>query len=230
MATTGTYDFNPAVANLTLLAFSRIQIRRTEITAQHLADADLEGNLTQVQMGNRQPLLWRQEIVEIPMLESDDEYDLPTRMIAVRDAYLSTTVSSVTTDRVLWPLSASEYDALPNKTLEAPPQTYLVTKLMSPTVKVWPVPNVTGQYTMKLRILSQIQDPSLRNGVTLDMPYRAIDVFVAGLAHRLARIWKPELEMQRKADFEDAWAAFTTSDVEDGVPLYIAPSFGGYYR
>lgn len=230
MTATGTYNFNPAISSLTMSAFARIQIRRSEITAEHLADAEIEGNLAQVAMGNRQPLLWRQEIIEIPLLINTVEYALPSRMIAVRDAYQSTTVNGVTTDNVLWPLSPSEYDAIPNKTLAAPTQTYLITKLVSPTMKVWPVAPATGTYTMKLRILSQIQDASIRNGVTLDMPYRAIDVFVASLAHRLARNWKPELEAVRLADYEKAWSEFTTSDVEDGVPLYVSPAFGGYYR
>ena len=230
MASTGLYAFNPAISNLTLLAFGRIQIRRTEITPQHLADADLESNFVQVAMGNRQPILWRQEIVEIPLLISDPEYDLPTRMIAVRDAYISTTISSVTTDNVVWPLSPSEYDALPNKTLEAPPQSYLITKTLTPTVKTWPVADVSSRYTLKLRILSQIQDASLINGTTLDMPYRALDIFVAGLAHRLARIYKPELEAARKQDYADAWTDFANTDVEDGISLYVSPSFQAYYR
>lgn len=230
MTATGTYNFGPAIANLTLAAFGRIQIRPPEITAQHLASADVEANLVQVAIGNRQPLLWRQEIFEIELAEDDEEYALPTRLIAIRDAYLTTTVSNVSTDRVVWPLSATEYDALPDKTLAAPPQSYMVTKAMSPTVKVWPVPDADDRYTLKLRILSQIQDASLRGGTTLDLPYRALDVWVAGLAHRMARVWKPELEVQRKADYEDAWRDFTSSDVEDGVPLYVSPSFSAYYR
>jgi hypothetical protein len=230
MASTGTYAFNPAIANLTLLAFGRIQIRRSEITAQHLADADLETNFTQQAIANRQPNLWRQEIFEIELTEDDEEYDLPARMIAVRDAYIRTTISGVTTDRVVWPLSPSEYDALPDKTMSAPPQSYLVTKLMSPTVKTWPVADATDRYVLKLRLLTQIQDASLVNGTTLDMPYRALDIFVAGLAHRLARIYKPELEDKRKVDYENAWTDFANTDVEDGVPLYVSPAFNAYYR
>jgi hypothetical protein len=230
MTSTGTYAFNPAISNLTLLAFGRIQIRRTEITPQHLADADLESNLTQQAIASRQPNLWRQEVFEIDLAQADEEYDLPARMIAIRDAYISTTINSVTTDRVVWPLSPSEYDALPNKTQQAPPTAYLVTKLMSPTVKTWPMADADDRYTLKLRMLSQIQDASLRSGVTLDMPYRALDIFVAGLAHRLARIYKPELEAARKQDYADAWSDFSNTDVEDGVPMYVSPALGGYYR
>ena len=181
-------------------------------------------------MGNRQPLLWRQEIYEIELEEDDAEYDLPVRMIAIRDAYLTTTVNSVSTDRVVWPLSPSEYDALPDKTLSAPPNSYLVTKSMTPTVKTWPVADADDTYTLKLRLLTQIQDASLKNGITLDMPYRALDIFVAGLAHRLSRIYKPELEAARKQDYAEAWTDFANTDVEDGVNLYVSPSFSHLYR
>src|SRR5262249_37013658 len=114
MTSSSTYDFNPAISNLTLVAFGRIQIRRAEITAQHLADAELEGNFAQQNIANRQPLLWRQEIFEIPLIQGTIEYALPVRLVAIRDAYVSLTQNSVTTDRSIWPLSPLEYDTLAN--------------------------------------------------------------------------------------------------------------------
>jgi hypothetical protein len=69
MATTGTYDWNPAASNLTLVAFGRIGIRRTEITTQHMTDAANEMNLLQGQLSNFQPNLWRTEIVTLDLEE-----------------------------------------------------------------------------------------------------------------------------------------------------------------
>lgn len=230
MASTGTYSFGPAASNLTLTAFSRIKIRRAEITSQHMADADTEANLLQVEMGNRVPNLWRQEIYSISLTESDADYDLPARMVGIRDAYLTTTSGGVSTDRVVWPLSAAEYDAQPNKTLEAPPQSYYVQKSITPTITLWPVPDGAATYTLKLRLMTQIQDVSQKSGTTLDMPYRWLDVYVAGLAYRLSRIYATELEAVREKDFEKAWANAATLDVEDNTAVYISPSFGGYWR
>ena len=49
------------------------------------------------------------------------------------------------------------------------------------------------------------------------------------IAHRLARIYKPELEMQRKADAGEAWALVAKQDTEN-VNLYIAPALSGYWK
>lgn len=36
MATSGTFTFNPPIGQLTLNAFSRIQVKRTEVLAEHM--------------------------------------------------------------------------------------------------------------------------------------------------------------------------------------------------
>ena len=60
------------------------------------------------------------------------------------------------------------------------------------------------------------------------MPYRFYDLFVAGLAYRLARIYRPELEQIRKQDYNEAWMVAGTQDTEN-VNMNIIPSLGGYY-
>jgi hypothetical protein len=57
MSSTGTYAYSPAYSSLVLTAFSRIQMRRTEVNAEHMADADQECNLVQIEMSNRSPNL-----------------------------------------------------------------------------------------------------------------------------------------------------------------------------
>jgi Trk K+ transport system NAD-binding subunit len=52
---------------------------------------------------------------------------------------------------------------------------------------------------------------------------------VAKLAHRLARIYAPDKEMLRKADADEAWAVFATTD-QEAVPIYFSMNTGGYYR
>jgi hypothetical protein len=212
------------------VAFGRIGIRRTEVTPQHLADANTEANLLQVEISNKVPNLWKQELYTQALTEGTATYTLPTRTIAIRDAYLTTTVNGVSQDRVLYAMSTSQYDAQPNKTLTAPPQAYWNNKLMTQTITLWPVPDGNADYTLNLRLLAQVQDASLKGGATLDMPYRFLDVFVAGLAHRLARIYAADKEVLRKADYLDAWANAAGEDVEDNTTMTISPDFSGYYR
>lgn len=219
---------------MTLLAFGRIGLRRTELTVQHLEDAATEANLVQVTLGNHQPNLWTSEVYDITLTEGDAEYDLPTRMIAVQDVYITTTPSgagaSSATDRVIYPMTLTQYDAQPNKTIEAAPTAYLIQKTLAPTITFWQVPDGNATYEAHVRILSRMEDVNPKSGYTLDMPYVYLDVFVAGLAHRLARIYAPDKEMIRKQDYMDALAVAQNTDTQDNTMLTIAPSFSGYFR
>lgn len=195
-----------------------------------MADVDVESNLLQVEMGNKVPNMWRQEIYSITLVQGTATYNLPPRTVGIRDAYMTTSSGGVDQDRVVWPLSASDYDAQSDKTQQAPPQSYYCQKSITPTITTWPVADGNATYTLNVRLMTQMQDVSLTSGTTLDMPYRWLDVFVAGLAHRLSRIYAPDKEMARKADYLDAWANAAALDVEDNVSIYISPSFAGYWR
>lgn len=229
MASSGTYSFGPAASNLALVAFSRIGIRRTAITAEHMADVDAEANLVQVELSNRQPLLWRSEEYSQALTQGTATYVLPARLIAIQAAYITTTSNGSSFDRLIWPLSAFEWSALPDKTTQGPPTSYFYDRLINPEMKLWPVPDGNATYTLKLRVLSQIQDVTIPGGVTLDMPYRYLDCFVAKLAHRLSRIYAPDKEAIRKADADEAWNVAAAEDSED-VPMYVIPAMGGYWN
>ena len=74
-----------------------------------------------------------------------------------------------------------------------------------------------------------MQDASMANAATPQTPYLALDAYVAGLAHRLARIYKPELEAAREADATKALNTMFNQIVEN-VPLFIAPTTTSYWR
>lgn len=232
MTTSGATAFNPSASGLTLVAFGRIGLRRTALTAEHLADAAIEANLVQVNLGSNQPNLWKSELFEITLVAGTATYNLPTRMIAVQDVYMTVSNGGTSTDRLLFPVTLYEYDAQPNKTVQAPPTTYLIQKLLpaTPTITFWQVPDDSATYTVQVRILSQMQDVTMAGGVTLDMPYLYLDTFVAGLAHRLARIYAPDKEAIRKQDYLEARDAAAATDTQDNTGLYISPDFSFAYR
>lgn len=228
MATTGTTDFNPSTADLMLSAFGRLQIRRTEITQQHLADAANESNFLQVEWASRQPNLWTSNLYTIPLVTGTATYTLPASMICFQAVYITTTDSSGTPiDRIMMPLSAFEYAAMPNKTQEAPPTQYWYNRQITPQITLWPVPDDSATYTLNLRYLKQIEDASFRSGTTPQIPYRWIDAFVTALAARLAAIYKPEIAGVLEARAERAWGIAAREDTED-VPLYIIPGLSSY--
>lgn len=143
---------------------------------------------------------------------------------------MTTTINEVSTDTVLYALSTMEYDGQANKTLQAPPTSYWVAKTITPTITTWPVADGNATYTLNLRLMTQLQDASLKNGTTLDMPYRFLDVFIAGLAYRLSRIYARQFSADCKMEYADAWANAAQEDTEDNVALIIAPVTDGYWR
>lgn len=140
------------------------------------------------------------------------------------------TGSSSPYDRVIFPMGAIDYDAQPNKTLQSPPQSGYVQKTITPTVTTWPVADSTATYVLHCRLMIQPQDVSQRDGLTLNVPYKWFDVYVAGLAYRLSRMYAPDKEQMRKQDYADAWSNAASEDVEDNVSISIAPTIGIYYN
>jgi len=89
--------------------------------------------------------------------------------------------------------------------------------------------NGNGPYTLFYYRVRQIQDAEYTDGMNIEIPYVWLDAFVAGLAHRLTRIYAPQLEGQRKMDADEAWRLASTQDQEN-VPMLIQPGLGGYFR
>lgn len=229
MTTSATYSFNPSIGELVLNAFGRIQIRRTEITEQHLVDAANEANFLQVEFSNRLPNLWLAETYTVSLTQGTASYTLLPRLIAPTAVYLTINNNGVATDRILTPISTYEYAALPVKTTQGVPTSYWFDRQETPVVYMWPVPDGNAQYVLNLRMISQPQDAKLGNGINAEIPFRWLDAFTAALAARLAVIYKPELEAKRQADAERAWTIAATEDTEQ-VPMYLIPTIGGYYR
>ena len=212
-----------------MTAFGRIGIRRPEITAQHMADAENEANLVQVKYSNIQPNLWTDEFYQISLLEGVDTYTLPARMIAIMASYITTAFGGTSNDRIIWQISTFEWAALPDKTSQGQPTSMWYNRIVPPEIKLWPVPDATGQYTLNLRICRQIQDVVIPGGVTLDLPYRWLDAFIAEMAYRLSRIYAPDKEQMRK---QDATEALDNALVEDQerVPIMIGGPMAQYWR
>lgn len=229
MATTGTFAYNPAASNLTLMAFGRMGLKRTEIVAQHMADAEQEANLLQVEFSNRQPNMFLNELYTVTMVEGTAEYTLPSRLVAIQAAYLTTTSNGVSQDRIVWPISAFEYAALPDKTSQAPPTSYWLSMTSTPSIYMWPVPDLDDTYTLKLRMLTQVEDVALASGKNVAVPYRFLDAWVWALASRLAQIYKPEIAATLDVKAERSFQFAAAQDAE-AVPTYILPAMSTYHQ
>jgi hypothetical protein len=225
-----TYSYAPSLGDFVLNAFGRIGIRRTELTQQHLADAANEANLVQVELSNRIPNLWLAETYDVSLVAGTKTYTLAARLIAPMAVYMTVTPSGGTPyDRILTPISTTDYDAIPNKDMEATPSTYFFDRQIIPQITMWPVPPDGSDYVLHLRMISQPQDATLPNGVQPQIPYRFFDAFISALAWRLAVIYAPDKEAARLAQAERAWSLAANNDTEM-TPMYVSPGIGGYYR
>lgn len=247
MTSSGTYNFNPAASDMVLTAFSRCGKSGAVLTAEHLFMASNEANLQNVEWVNRGYQLWKSELIQFPpaatLTQGVATYALPATTISVTMAFIRINpgVVGAQSDRVMGPLSATEYAAITNKLNQGRPTSYWFDRQVAPTMSLWPVPDSAGPYTGLARVFQQIQDVVVPAGVTLDAPYRFFDAFVAGLAARLAVHYAPErLGSGRKngmpgtgtgllGAYDEAWDFATTRDTEN-VALNILPALGRYFR
>lgn len=229
MTSTATYNFNPAASNLILNAFSRNQITGSQITTEHLVRADMEANLALVRYGNLQPNLWESSLTSLPLSAGTATYTLSNTVVDILIVYLSITQGGVTTDRVLGPISTTEYASFPQKDIEGVPTSFWNNRLITPQITFWPVPDDTATYVAKIRHLVQLQDTSLKSGYTTDMPWRWLDAYGWEITARIAAHYKPEFFEKWDAIATRAWSEAAREDTEN-VNLYVTPGLSTYYR
>lgn len=209
-------------------AFQRIGVRPTELLTTHLNTAVMELNLLLSKMSNMQPNLWTVNLQSLPITQGTATYSLPAETVMITNAYLSTGSGTDRVDRLIWPLSQTEYAAIANKEAQGTPTTFWFNRAISPTITLYLTPDGNGPYTIYYYCVRQIQDATMPNGVNVEVPYLWLDALVAGLAHRLSRIYAPTLEQLRKMDADEAWTIAATQNIEN-VALNITPGTGGYF-
>lgn len=230
MSTSGTYSYAPSIGSLVLSAFARIQIRRSEVLTEHLQNAREECNLMQTTWANLGPLLWTVDLESVPLIQGVATYSTPPETVMILDAYVTDAQGGgVYTDRVISPLSRSEWASMPNKTMQGGVTSFWFDRLIAPTVTLWQVPDGVTDKFLKYYRFTQIQDANLGEQCGPQVPYLWLDAYVAGLAHRLARIYKPELEGAREQDAAKAYGAASMQGTEN-APLRISPTTGSYWR
>ena len=228
-ANSGAYTFGPSTGELVVAAFRRIGIHRAELLTEHFADARTETNLMQVQWANLGPLLWTVDLQTVNLVTGTATYSVPANTVMMLDVYISTPNGDGTSsDRIISPLSRTEYASMPNKLGQGDPTSFWFDRLIAPTFTLWPVPD-GSEPTLSYYRFTQPQDAITTNASTPQIMYLCLDAYVAGLAHRMARIYKPDLEGARDADATKAVTLMFTQ-LGENVPLYIAPVTSSYWR
>ena len=224
MAVSGTYNFAPNAGQLALNAFSRCQVKRTEILAEHMENAWMESNLLQSDWGADGITWWSVQLITQALTQGVATYSVPVNTVSVLDVY----INNGSSNRLIFPFSRTDYASLAEPNEQGFPTTFWWDRLLSSTITLWPVPDNNATYTMSYYVYTQLEDVVLRQGGNPAIPYFWYNAYVADLAHRLARHHAPALEAIRKQDKIEAYAN-ACKQVETNQ-MYITPGLSGYFR
>jgi hypothetical protein len=232
MATSGTYNFNPSLGEITLYAYNLIGLRNTSLLQEHMEAARMAANMLLSRFSNQGVNLWAVDLVTVPLVAGQSTYNVDLNTVMILDAYMQIdNGSGAPTDRIIMPVSRTEYASYPNKTQQGFTTTFWFDRLISPnpTVTLWPVPDGSSAQNLKYYRVRQIQDAALQNGVQVEIPYLWAEAFAYGLAARLAIIWAPDKLQFLKPLADEAYTIAAEQNIEQAA-VYISPQTSGYFR
>jgi hypothetical protein len=230
MATSGTYTFNPGLGELTLYAYNLIGVRNTAVLQEHMEAARMATNMMLSRWANEGVNLWAVDLITTPLVTGQATYSVNANTVVILDAYVQNDDSGANIDRIILPISRTEYASYPNKEQQGFPTVFWFDRLLSPTVTLWPVPNTdNGPQSLKYYRVRQIQDANLQNSQQVEIPYLWMEAFAYGLAQRLAMVWSPDKVALLKPMADESYSIAAQQNVET-AQQYFSPMVSGYYR
>ena len=230
MTTSGTYTFNPSLGELVIYAFNLCGLRGTSVLQEHMQSARMASNMLLSRWANQGVNLWKVDLVTVALVTGQATYTVDANTVVMLDAYVTNDQTGENIDRIIMPVSRTEYASYPNKEQQGFPTVFWFDRLLSPTVTLWPVPNVdNGPSTLSYYRVMQIQDSNLSSGQTVDIPYLWMEAFAYGLATRLSQIWAPDKLALLKPFADEAYAIAAEQNIET-AQQYISPMISGYFR
>jgi hypothetical protein len=197
MATSGTWIFNPDLAELVDEALERCRVDPALITHRHILSARRSMRFMLANWATKDYHDFRIKSESMTMVQGQAVYTGGTdfditdnNIIDILDAVL--TRNGVDTPVIPW--SRQDYLNIPEKTTQGRPDRMFIDKQRDQLVLTfWPVPeNSTDILTFNAVRKFEDHDTAADNA---DIPYYMYDAFAAGLAARLAEKYAPpELE------------------------------------
>lgn len=229
MTVSGTTSFDPSAGDITLFAFNLCGIRPTALTQEHFVSARMALNLMFGRFSSLGVNLWMVTLETIPLVEGTATYSIPSNNIVMLDTYIRTTdTAGNNTDRIILPVSRSEYATYSNKDQQGWPTVYWQNRLIDGTVTLWPVPDGSQTSLMYYQV-GQIDDANLTNGQTINVPVYFQESVALGLAYRLALVWAPDKVAMLKPLADEAYDIAATQNIET-ESIFISPQMSGYFR
>lgn len=230
MATSGTWNFNPSLGELTLYAYNLIGVRNTAVLQEHMEAARMASNMLLSRWSNQGVNLWAVDLVRTPLVQGQATYTVDPNTVVMLDAYMEIdNGNGQPIDRIILPISRTEYASYPNKEQQGFTTTFWFDRLLSPTVTLWPVPDGNSAQYLKYYRVRQLQDSELQNGQQVEIPYLWMEAFAFGLAQRLAIIWASDKVQVMKTLADESYAIAAAQNIET-AQQYISPQISGYFR
>jgi hypothetical protein len=226
--TSGTYDFAPAMGETVLYSYGMAGVKRTALTQAHFEDARLATNFLMSRWSAKGVNLWQVDLQQINLVQGQSTYQVPPSTIVILDAYVTVNPGNAAIDRLIFPVTRSEYASYANKNQQGGVTVFWFDRLLAPTVTLWPVPDGTATMLSYYR-LRQTQDSVMAGGLNVEVPVYFLEAYAIGLAWRLALIWNVERAPTLKGLADEAYADAVNQNTEAGN-IYIQPTINGYFR
>jgi hypothetical protein len=228
MSTSGTYTYNPSLGEITIYSYNLIGVRGTALLQEHMEAARMAANMMLGRWSSEGVNLWAVDLQTITLVQGTSTYTVLDNTVAMLDAYVTTGTGTNAINRLILPISRTEYASYPNKQQQGFPTTYWFDRLLAPTVTLWPVPD-GNEVSFSYYRVRQIQDSNLTNGQQVEIPYYFLEAFAYGLAQRLAMIWAPDKVMMLKPLADEAYDLAARQNIET-AQQYISPTISSYFR
>lgn len=228
LRTSDSYNFAPSMGEAVLFAYGLCGVRRTALTQSHFEDARMATNMLMGRWSADGVNLWQVDLCCIPLVQGCTTYPVPPNTIVMLDAYYTINNGQQEIDRIMTPISRTEYANYPNKHQQGAPTVFWFDRLLSPTVTLWAAPN-GQQASFKYYRLRQTQDSNLSNGQNVEIPWYFLEAYTFGLAMRLAAIWAPDRAPGLKTMADESWGIASRQNIEQ-ANVYVSPMLNGYYR
>ena len=189
MATSGTFLFNPTIAELLDDAYERCGKDPRDLTLYHIDSARRSANLMLADWGNDGIKQWAMEEETVPTTVGMQSFAVATGTIDIFSMVLER--EGVVTPMV--PISRVEYHQIHDKDLEGRPDRYFIQRDRdSQTAYIWQAGENTTDVIRYWR-LRQLEDIGRAHNQA-DIPHRFHEAFCACWAAKLAEKWAPDRE------------------------------------
>lgn len=226
----GTFNFNLSNSDVVTEAFERCGVRLPQLTSQHMMSARRSLNLEMQRWSNLHLNLWKVALTTVPLVTGQSVYPVNANVIMILDMYYSfpSGVPGQTIDRILEPVSRTDYASYSNKLQPGTPTVFWFDRLNVPSITLWQPPSVGSPNSISYYYFTQIEDANLGSGEIPDINYRFQDALCAGLAARLAEKYAPALEAGLRQKAQAAMEEATAEDRER-VAMHIRPVLRSYW-